>query len=230
VRRLIVIFAICAGVLWGGPAGADSVDAADAAVFDRAWAAFKRGDLAEAWDGFDVAARNFLGSMYEDGVVVSRDYVEAVKWYRQAAERGVAEAQVNLGFMYAEGRGVSRDYGEAMKWYRQAARQGAAKAQLNIAIMYQNGWGVAEDDAEALKWTRKAARQGYADAQLNLGFRYAKGQGVARDLVRSHMWSNLAAAQGAEMAMDNRAIVAATMTPDQIAEAQRLARDWKPGE
>jgi hypothetical protein len=44
------------------------------------------------------------------------------------------------------------------------------------------------------------------------------------------MWSNLAAAQGAEMAMDNRAIVAATMTPDQIAEAQRLARDWKPGE
>ena len=225
VRRFILIIAMCTGVLWGGPAGADD---ADRAVTDRAWAAFKRGDFAEAWDGFSVAAQNFLGTMYEDGLVVAQDYAEAVKWYRRVAEWGVAEAQVNLGFMYAKGRGVLQDHAEAMKWYRKAAEQGVAKAQFNIAIMYQNGWGVARDDAEALKWTRKAARQGYADAQVNLGFRYAKGQGVPLDFVRAHMWSNLAAAQGVEMAMDNRTIVAAKMTRAEIAEAQRLAREWKP--
>ena len=226
MRRFILITAICAGVLWGGPVGADE---ADNAVFGTAWAAFKRGDIAAAWDGFSAAAQNYLGSMYEDGVVVSQDHGAAVKWYRRAAERGLAEAQVNLGFMYAQGRGVSRDYGAAMEWYRRAARQGVAKARFNIAIMYRNGWGVAPDDARALTWTRKAAAQGYADAQVNLGFRYANGHGVRRDLVRAHMWSNLAAAQGVEMAMDNRAIVARRMTPAEIAEAQRLAREWKPG-
>ena len=130
--------------------------------------------------------------------------------------------------MYAEGRGVSQDYGVAMAWYRKAAGQGSAKAQLNIAIMYQNGWSVPPDDAAALKWTLKAAAQGYADAQVNLGFRYAKGQGVPKDLVRAHMWSNLAAAQDVDLAMDNRAILASKMTAAEIAEAQRMAREWKP--
>ena len=225
MRRYVLITAICAGVLWGGPAGADD---ADMAVFDRAWAALKRGDFAEAWDGFRVGAENYLGSMYEDGVVVTQDHAEAVKWYQKAAEQGVAEAQVNLGFMYAEGRGVSRDYGAAMKWYRKAAGQGVAKARFNIGLMHQNGWGVPADDARALKWTRQAARQGYADAQVNLGFRYAVGHGVPKDLVRAHMWSNLAAERGNEMAMDNRAVVAAKITPAEIAEAQRLAREWVP--
>ena len=77
-----------------------------------------------------------------------------------------------------------------------------------------------------MKWTLKAAAQGYADAQVNLGFRYAKGQGVPKDLVRGHMWSNLAAVKGHETARKNRDTVAKHMTPAQVAEAQRLAREW----
>ena len=89
VKRLILIIAICTGVLWGGLVGAKE---ADDAAFDRAWSAFKRGDFSEAWNGISVGAQNFLGTMYEDGLVVSEDYAEAVKWYRKAAEQGHAKA------------------------------------------------------------------------------------------------------------------------------------------
>ena len=57
---------------------------------------------------------------------------------------------------------------------------------------------------------------------------YALGLGVPQDYVHAHMWISLAAAQGDADAVNNRDIVAAKMTPDQIAEAQKLAREWKP--
>ena len=79
-----------------------------------------------------------------------------------------------------------------------------------------------------MKWYRLAADQGNACAQYNLGIMYAKGQGVPQDYVLAHMWFNLSAAQGIGDAVKNRDIAAGKMTPDQLAEAQRLAREWKP--
>ena len=79
-----------------------------------------------------------------------------------------------------------------------------------------------------LSWYRKAAEQGHAKAQLNLGIMYFTGRGVPQDYVQAHMWFNLSAAQGDADATKNRDIVAAKMTPAQIAEAQKLAREWKP--
>jgi hypothetical protein len=72
------------------------------------------------------------------------------------------------------------------------------------------------------------AGQGDAKAQGDLGIAYVKGEGVPQDYVLAHMWFNLAAAQGNEDARQNRDSVAKVMTPDQVAEAQRLARQWKP--
>ena len=80
----------------------------------------------------------------------------------------------------------------------------------------------------ALKWFRKAADQGDASAQDNLGVMYSKGQGVTQDYVEVHMWFNLAAAQGNDHARKNRDIVAKRMITGQIAEAQKLAKGWKP--
>jgi uncharacterized protein len=57
---------------------------------------------------------------------------------------------------------------------------------------------------------------------------YANGQGAPRDLVRAHMWFNLSAAQGAQRAVKALELIAKDMTPVQIAEAQKLAREWKP--
>jgi TPR repeat protein len=113
-------------------------------------------------------------------------------------------------------------------WYRKAADKGDAKAQFNIGLMYANGDGVPQDDTQAVTWFRNAAGQGDAAAQLNLGVAYAQGQGVPQEYVSAHMWFSLAAAQGAQDAVKNRHIAAKRMTHEQIVEAQKLAREWKP--
>ncbi len=83
------------------------------------------------------------------------------------------------------------------------------------------------DYATALKEWRTLAEQGDAAAQYNLGVMYREGRGVPQDYVQAHMWVTLAAAQGDKDARKGRGIVAEKMTPAQIAEAQRLAREWK---
>ena len=91
--------------------------------------------------------------------------------------------------------------------------------------MYAQGQGVVQDYVEAGKWYRLAAEQGNASAQYNLGVMYGKGQGVPMDTVRAHMWFNLAAVTGNADAVKNRDIAAKNMTPQQMAEAQKLARE-----
>ena len=128
--------------------------------------------------------------------------------------------------MYNIGKGVLQDYSEAVKWYRRAAIQGDADAQLNFGLMYDTGKGVAQNYAEAMKWYVLAAAQGNAKAQSNLGAMYAMGQGVVQDYRRAHMWFSLGAVSGkSEKAAKNRDAIAARMTPAQIAEAQKLARE-----
>ena len=111
--------------------------------------------------------------------------------------------------------------------------------------MYNNGEGVQQDYAEAVNWYRKAAEQGDAFGQSNLGFMYELGNGVPQNYVLSHMWFNLAAAHSQNDFADYgnmadimyeqtksdaemRDELAKKMTPEQIAEAQRLAQEWKP--
>jgi hypothetical protein len=84
------------------------------------------------------------------------------------------------------------------------------------------------DYATALRLIRPLAEQGDASAQYNLGVFYDNGLGVPQDKVSAYMWLNLAATQGKEGAATFRDLVARLMTPAQIAEAQKLAREWKP--
>ncbi len=118
------------------------------------------------------------------------------------------------------------DYATALREFRVLAEQGYVKAQHNLGLMYNNGEGVPQDNAEAVKWYRKAAEQGYSVAQYTLGFLYGRGVGVPQDYIQAHMWFNLAGAQGDNYAY--RDIIAKSMTAAQIAEAQKLAREWKP--
>ena len=118
-----------------------------------------------------------------------------------------------------------------MGWYRKAAEQGYANAQYNLGVMYDNGEGVPQDYQEAMSWYRKAAEQGNASAQYNLGVSYANGQGVPQDYVQAHKWINLAASRTKENAEDFRLArdsLAEKMTALQVAEAKRLAREWRP--
>ena len=118
------------------------------------------------------------------------------------------------------------DYAAALREFRALAEQGHATAQTNLGIMYHDGLGVPQDYAEALSWYKKAAALGNVFAYYNLGLMYSKGDGVAQDVVLAHMWWTLAASQGDEAATKDRDIVAGMMTSEQLAEAQKLARDW----
>jgi len=162
------------------------------------------------------------------------DYKTAYRLNKSLAERGSPVAQSNLGLMYYHSRGVSQDYAEAMKWFRKAADQGDAVGQYYIGLMYYNGKTVPQNYAEATKWFRKAADQGDADAQYSLGLMYAIGKGVPQDYVLAYMWLNLASTRDSawekekrDKAEENRKNLASKLTPAQIADAQKLAREWK---
>lgn len=88
-----------------------------------------------------------------------------------------------------------------------------------------DGSGVPQDYKQAVRWFTKAAEQGDDGAQSLLGNLYALGQGVLQDYGRAHMWFNLATANGHERGSENRDNVAEKMTSDQIAKAQRMARE-----
>ena len=154
------------------------------------------------------------------------DFETALREWLIDANQGDADAQYNLGVMYANGRGVLQDYAEAAYWYRLAADQGLSQAQYNLGLMYAKGEGVPENDAEAVEWFRLAAGQWYAAAQFNLGLMYAFGEGVPENYITAYMWYNLAAAQGDDHASQNKNSLREFMTPEQIAEAQRLSTEW----
>ena len=141
-------------------------------------------------------AQYSLGYMYHYGYGVEKDYKEAVKWYRKAANQGHASGQYSLGYMYRNGYGVEKDYKEAVKWYRKAANQGHAYAQNGLGYMYRHGYGVEKDYKEAVKWYRKAANQGHASGQNQLGYMYHYGYGVEKDYKEAVKWYRKAANQG----------------------------------
>lgn len=156
------------------------------------------------------------------------EYEATAKELRKSAEEGDASAQNRLGLLYDEGVGVPQDYRQAKEWFEKAAKQGHAGAQTNLGTLYLQGEGAPQSAQMALFWFSRAAEQGDVLAFAKLGWIYAQGRGMLQDFVQAHMWYNLSAAQGEQRAAEARDALAKQMTPAQIAEAQRLAREWKP--
>ena len=95
---------------------------------------------------------------------MSKDYSQAVHWYRKAAEQGVAPAMFNVGVCHENGRGVPQDYCQALQWYRKAAEQGHANGMFKVGLCYSECRGVSLDYSLAVHWLQKAADQGHAAA------------------------------------------------------------------
>ena len=105
------------------------------------------------------------------------------------------------------------DYAIAVQLFRPLAKEGNVAARKALAII--NDYCLVADKGNGL-------------AQFSLGLIYERGLGMPQDYVRAHMWFSLAAAQGTKGAAEWRERLAARMSPAQIMEAQRLAREWKP--
>ena len=145
-----------------------------------------------------------------------------------AEEYGDVLSQLILGSIYYGGWGVPQDFVEAVRWFRKAAEQGEKGAQTRLGTMYGRGEGVKKDYSESVRWFRMAAEQGEAEAQFMLGGVYIGGGGIPQDYILAHMWLNLAASQEYKPAYGFREELSKKMTPTQLGEAQRLARQWKP--
>jgi hypothetical protein len=121
---------------------------------------------------------------------------------------------------------------ETLAKLRRHAERGDPCAQFEVGGRYEAGAGVPHDYFEAAKWYRRAAEQGHPLAQRELGIMYWQNRGVPQDYVLAHMWLNLAAARLQDNFLRDNTIeawrgnVERKMTPNQIAEAQRMAREW----
>ena len=161
--------------------------------------------------------------MYANGGGVLKLYeAEAVRWYRLAAEQGLASAQHNLGVMYDNGQGVPKTMPRLSNGTGAPPNKGKKPRRNCLGRMNYNGEGVPKNNAEAVKWFRLSAEQGNAEAQLGLGILYEQGWGVPEDYVLAYAWFNLASAQGSKQARDIKDDLR-TVTPDQIAQAQEMS-------
>lgn len=161
---------------------------------------------------------------------------DSAKWIRALAEQGEPYAQYVLGSCLKSGfrEDFPQDREEAVVWQWKAAEQGYAKSQQLIgdAFYYGSTRGFPKDYKKAAMWYRKASEQGLNTAQFSLGLMYFQGEGVVQDFVEGYKWLNLAVAETEpgflrEEYVKSRDKAAKLMTTEQIAEAQKLSREWK---
>jgi hypothetical protein len=125
------------------------------------------------------------------------------------------------------------DYKTASRIFEALAERGDVEAQFRLGEMHSRGQGVPRDEAGAVKWYRMAADQGHAGAQTNLGVIYTFGTGVPKDNVLAYMWHDIAASnysegKDREGAARMRDAIGSLLTPAQVDQAQKMAREWKP--
>lgn len=137
-----------------------------------------------------------------DAAYSKGDYATALRLYRQLADRGNVSAQYVIGTMYFDGRGVPQVYATAALWFRKAAERGSTAAQMDLGSMYADGRGVPQDYVLAYKWLNLVATLPHLSSEADKKF--------------------------VNSASYKRAAVTEKMTPAQIANAQKLAREWKP--
>lgn len=130
----------------------------------------------------DMHAQTLLGLIYQNGVGVSRNQAEAIKWYSAAAIAGDPEAQFALGLILARGEGTPKDEAKAKGWFEAAAAQGHVEAHYNLALMYMEGDIVKRDFKKAAQLLGYGADREHPESLYNLAILYAEGQGVARNL------------------------------------------------
>lgn len=188
--------------------------------------------MTRAAEGGIVDAGYHLGTMYEAGRGVERDFGAARFWFQRAADHGSAGAQNGLGVMYRGGEGVPVDYAMARNWFQKAADQGFAEAYFNMAKLYYVGQGVPQDYALSANWLEKAANSGVTEAQSILGALYMIGVGVPQNDVIAYKWLSLAIRDGRPVptdAVSDKAELMARMTAEQVAQGDAAVAAWRVG-
>jgi TPR repeat protein len=167
-----------------------------------------------------------VAGMYESGVDLNRDMVEAIKWYRRAAEKGNAEAQVKLADRLSTAETMPRNYDEARSWCELAAAKDYAPGAYCLGRFYRIGLGVSRDPQAAEKWFQKGAWLGDGHSMLQLGEMYQNGEGVKANRITAYTWMLLAlSCRDAEAGPEARSLQR-EMSKKEIERAQEKAAEF----
>ncbi len=237
---------LCSALLWVSGqafAGGDEIPA-DTLLnpYGYAHQAEKNGDYPEALKIYKWLAETnsyaafMIGIYYYEGRPgVLQDYRAALQWFTKAANfrfDKLKRPTIPTSLSGEKKKEAERLQAGIEESTRQEYMLGVPLADEWIGRMYYLGRGVPQDYVLAAKWFREAAEHGNAESQVLLGGMYMNGQGVPQDYVMAHMWFNLASAgltgEARDAAANARDQIASLITPSQVAEAQRLAREWRP--
>jgi len=159
------------------------------------------------------------------------DYQErVVATLKTKAEKGDAQAQLQLAKRCLKGEGVPVNLTESFKWFRKAAEQGQAEAEYQLGVCYVQGEGTPKDYQSGDDWFRKAAAQGNADAQYDLGYSFENGLGVKQDLAEAAIWYQRAAEKGHILAQNRLGMICAFSRKDYAEAAQWFRRAAEQGD
>jgi TPR repeat protein len=136
-------------------------------------------------DAGDKDAQFNVGTAYDFGNGAPHDGDKAIKYYRMAADQGLAEAQNSLGSIYQ----AEKNYVEAKSWYERAAAQNHPTATNSLGLLYDLGLGVPQDRNKGFEFYSRAADLGHARAMLNIANMYGAGQLGKVDLFSTCVWS-----------------------------------------
>lgn len=151
---------------------------------------------AKAFQGVPEAQHD-LAAIYTAGQGGAKtDFVQASKWFEEAALNGIANARYNLGVLYHQGLGVTQDTAKAINWYKAAAAQNHPEAQYNLGIAYIEGVGTEYDPQKAAANFESAARAGILEASYNLGLIYENGLLGTPQIEDAVYWYSRAADEG----------------------------------
>lgn len=199
-------------------------------TFTEGGDAYKRGDYAAALEKFravavkgDHRAMYALGSMYAGGNGVKQDYQQAFKWFSRAAQYGRLDAQYKLGLMYELGVGVKQDYRRAARYYQAVARKGYAHGQFRFGQLFLQGKGVRQNPVKACAWM-SVARQNFLNSMPKTVTADDNADpALPVDTLQS---SDIFAPIHLKLIETELESLQASLSPEQLQEAQQLAREY----
>jgi TPR repeat protein len=117
----------------------------------------------------DLNAMQELAESYMNGEGVSKDDLEAVRWFRSAAAGGNAAAMLSLGGLYLFGSdAVPQSDDDAVRWFQKAADLKNPAGLYDLAGLYEKGQGVPRSMEKAKQLYQESAALGNAEAQRRL--------------------------------------------------------------
>jgi len=204
-------------------------------IYEHGHGVPRDGEKAAEWyaRAADAGAQDFavkLGWMYLAGDGVARNRQQAEAWFSRSVDAGhgpgkLAWASVLIADAQG-GKNPERVF-EARELLEDALDDGIALASYFLARLYIEGIGDHPvDDEAAAHYTRIGAESGDARMQGWLALMHLEGRGVVQDPVAAGKWANLAAANGDSMGDQIRRLLEATLEPDALQAARRLAVEW----